>query len=198
VFLRDLQRGMTQRLSRTRTGARPNGASFQPAISADGRVVAFVSAATDLADTPRLAAGVRVFVHAADPNRLAMISGPRRGTADGPSGHPAVSADGRYVVFSSEASNLACGRRCRGNAADLNLLSDIFLADTWSRSVVRVSGGPGAEPWWEASVGPALDASGRVIAFSTRHPIDHTDVGHDDDLFIEVLPDGPGSPVRAR
>jgi Tol biopolymer transport system component len=216
VFLRDLRRGATLRLSRRRDGGLPNGASFQPAISADGRVVDFASAATDLAGTPRLADGVRVFVYAAGPARLTMISGPRRGTADGPSGHPAVSADGRYVVFSSQASNLECGRTCRADAGDLNLVSDIFLADTGLRSVVRVSGSLDSDPWWEASVGPALDASGRVVAFSTRHPIDSADVGHDDDVFIEVLPEAiesrlalsgaratsrrgdPGYPVRAR
>ena len=43
-------------------------------------------------------------------------------------------------------------------------------------------------PWWEVSTGPSLDAAGRVIAFSSRHPIDSSDVKHDFDLFVEEMP----------
>ncbi len=41
--------------------------------------------------------------------------------------------------------------------------------------------------WMEPSAGPALDATGRVIAFSSRHPVDAADRGGDFDLFVRAL-----------
>ncbi len=194
IFLHDVRRQATRRISRTQDGRRPNGACYYPAISADGRVIAFVSTATDLADARRRPSQPAVFLYDVASTRIAFASRPRGGgDADGESSHPAVSADGRYVVFSSKASNLVCTRRCGSRGVDLNLLSDIFRFDTVSLSVQQVSGHAGRELWFAKSDGPAVDATGRVVAFSSRHPIDETDLHHDDDLFIEELPDLPGS-----
>ncbi len=103
-----------------------------------------------------------------------------------------MSADGRYVLFSSDASNLHCTDRC-GAATDLNLVMDVYRLDTVTGIADRISGGPLArEPWWNASSGVASDATGRVVAFSSREPIDDADLAHDDDLFVEVLPASAG------
>jgi Tol biopolymer transport system component len=199
VFLHDVWRHATRRISRTQDGRRPNGASYYPAISADGRVIAFVSSATDLADARRRPSQPAVFLYEAASARIVLVSRARGGgDADGASRHPAVSADGRYVVFSSTASNLVCTRRCGGWGVDLNLLSDIFRFDRVSQSVQQVSGRGGPEPWVAKSDGPALDATGRVVGFSSRHPIDDTDLHHDDDLFIEDLPDLPETGGKSR
>ena len=110
------------------------------------------------------------------------------GAADGVSRYPAVSADGRYVLFSSDASNLHCTDRC-GPSTDLNLVMDVYRLDTVTGSAERVSGGPLArDPWWNASWGVASDGTGRVVAFSSREPIDDADLDHDDDLFVQLLP----------
>jgi hypothetical protein len=50
---------------------------------------------------------------------------------------------------------------------------------------VRLSAN-GANGWIEPSVGPALDARGEVIAFSSRHPIDGNDVRNDFDVFVRA------------
>ena len=56
-------------------------------------------------------------------------------------------------------------------------------------AVDRVSGGDSAdEPWWRSSAGAAIDGSGRVVAFSSRQPMDDADLEDDDDLYVEVLP----------
>ena len=66
---------------------------------------------------------------------------------------------------------------------------DVYRVDTVTGVADRVSGGPFArDPWWNASSGVASDATGRVVAFSSREPIDDADLAHDDDLFVEVLP----------
>ena len=70
---------------------------------------------------------------------------------------------------------------------------DVYRLDTVTGVADRVSGGPLArEPWWNASSGVASDATGRVVAFSSREPIDDADLAHDDDLFVEVLPASAG------
>lgn len=198
IFVHDGWRRTTRRIARSPDGGRPNGASYDPAISADGRVIAFVSSATDLADAPRKRGQPAVFLYEVASGRIALVSRARGGhEADDASGHPVVSADGRYVIFSSKASNLVCPRRCGGPGLDLNLLSDIFRVDTVSLSVEQVSGRPGRGPWFDRSDGPALDATGRIVAFSSRHPIDEKDLHHDDDLFIEELPDLPSGDGRS-
>jgi hypothetical protein len=93
VFVRDTEAGTTQLASRTPQGREENGASFHPAISDDGLVVAFVSSATDLVRTDKNRLD--------DPFRYDTASGPttlvsrnsRGGSADGRSDWPALSSD---------------------------------------------------------------------------------------------------------
>jgi hypothetical protein len=79
-----------------------------------------------------------------------------------------------------------CVRDCKSGAEDINLLWDVLVFDRRARLMTRVSGGP-AGGWLEPSVGPALDAAGEIIAFSSRHPIDPADVKNDFDLFIRSI-----------
>lgn len=187
VFLRDRVRGSTTLVSRTPDGRAPNGSSFRPTISGDGRRVAFVSRATDLGPPDRNRAA-DVYAYETMTERTTLVSrGARGGSGDGRSFDPVISTDSRYVVFVSEASDLACGRGCPSHIADVNLVSDIYRFDMESQTVERVSGAEANRPqWWEASHGPAVDGAGRVIAFSSLHPRDASDLEHDFDLFIFV------------
>lgn len=197
VFLRDLDSGVVRRVSASRGRGVPDGASFHPSISGDGRRVAFVSTATDLDDDGRAHAQENVYLYDSQAPRLRLLSrSASGGRADGGSRFPAVSGDGRYVVFSSDASNLHCVDRC-GASADLNLVSDVYRADTATGRIERISGGAAARaPWWNASTGAATDRNGHVVAFSSREPIHAADLDHDDDLYVEVVP--PCSPAIAR
>jgi Tol biopolymer transport system component len=190
IYLRDLENGAVRRISRAPDGHEADGPSFHPAVSGDGRTVAFASLARNLGsrDKNRVA---DVYVHDTRTGQTTLVSrSARGGSAAGSSRHPALSADGRFVAFVSDASDLVCASRCRPHLADVNLVADVYLYDTVTRSVVRVSGAGGgaAESWWEMSVGPALDATGRVAAFSSLHAIDASDVGHDFDLFVAPIP----------
>ena len=188
MYLYDAQRLKSRRITQTDHGGSPDGASYEPAISSDGHFVAFVSTATNLAGQGGRIPGSAVFLLDTFSGLITLVSRAGRQAADGASRHPALSSDGRYVVFASEASNLACAGACGQGDADLNLVSDIYRVDTTSHQVARVSGRTGQKHWWEASHGPAIDASGHAIAFSSRHPINATDIGDDDDLFVEELP----------
>jgi hypothetical protein len=121
VFVHDLQTGATTRLSVDSDGNQGNGDSWNPAISADGRYVAFQSWASNLVpgDTNGSA---DVFVHdlqTGATTRLSVDSSGNEGNDE--SYDPAVSADGRYVAFESLASNLVPG--------DTNDEWDIFVHD---------------------------------------------------------------------
>ena len=188
VYLRSLKSGFIQRISRAPGADEADGPSFHPAVSGDGRLVAFVSEATNLVprDRNRVA---DVYLHDVHTGQTTLVSrSARGGSATGPSHHPALSADGRFVAFVSDASDLDCAGRCPNQVPDLNLVADVYLFDALTHAVGRVSGGRARSPWWEVSTGPSLDAAGRVIAFSSRHPIDPSDLKHDFDLFVEEIP----------
>ena len=107
VFVRDLARKTTRRVSLSFTSAQANNHSFAPALSAAGRYVAFVSVATNLVRRDRNGRRPDVFVRdtiRGTTELVSVSSGERQGNAE--SGFPSVSADGRYVAFSSRASNL--------------------------------------------------------------------------------------------
>jgi Tol biopolymer transport system component len=163
VFVRDTHAGRTRHIGR----------GWSPAISADGRFVAFVSPMQGLTEI------VLADLQASARPRVITRSA-RRGRANGSSVNPGVSASGRYVVFQSEASDLVAGE-------DINLLWDVFRYDREQGTIVRVSGDRDGV-WMEPSIGPAIDATGSVVAFSSRHPTGAGDKDNDFDLYVATLP----------
>lgn len=161
----------------------PNGGSWSPALSADGRWLAFVSSATNLVAEDRNHSP-DVFVADLSTGRIELVSRTPAGeAANGRSAAPAISDDGQVVAFQSEASDMSCGRRCPPASEDINLLWDVFVRDRQKATTRRVSRDTRSE-WMEPSGGPAMDASGMVVVFSSRHPIDASDTKNDFDLFI--------------
>ena len=157
---------------------------MSPVISADGRFVAFVSRATNLAarDRNRLP---DVFLYEMSTREVTLVSrGMGGGTANGASINPAISGDGRFVVFQSDASDMACVR-CAPGEEDINLVPDVFLFDRTTRAVTCISSDPGGG-WLEESGAPSIDARGQVVAFTSRHPISPRDVAYDFDLFVRL------------
>jgi Tol biopolymer transport system component len=155
VFVRDLLQKRTWRASISFAGAESDGPSMKPSISADGSVVAFPSAATNLVPDDRN--GVPdVFVRDRAARLTRRIGRGREGEADGGSLAALVSANGRTIAFSSDASNLVPG--------DGNGTMDVFLADRVTGRTRRVSAGPfGESP--ERSEASSIDARGVVVAF---------------------------------
>ena len=155
VFVRDLVRRRTWRVSISSSGAESDGPSMKPSISADGHVVAFPSSATNLVPDDRN--GVPdVFVHDRAAARTKRIGTGRPGEADAASLAALVSANGRTIAFSSDASNLV--------PADANGTMDVFLTDRVTGRTRRVSVGPfGESP--DRSEASSIDARGLVVAF---------------------------------
>ena len=161
VFVHDRQTGTTEQISVNSAGDQANSNSFGPAISADGRYVAFVSDASNLVvgDTNNR---FDTFVHdrqAATTERVSVDSAGNEGV--GPSGDvggiPAISADGRFVAFTSNEQNLVPG--------DTNDRADVFVHDRQAGTTERVSVDSAGNQLDLLSVGPAISADGLVVAF---------------------------------
>jgi Tol biopolymer transport system component len=196
VFVRDTVLHTTRRISVRPDGRAANGASYAPAISDDGRYVAFVSDATDLVkgDTNRAA---DIYLYDADARAISLVSRNHAGrSANGASTLPAISADGAVVVFQSDASDLTCGPRCVMAERDINLVADVFALDRVSGTIRRLS--TGRSPWMEPSVAPAIDGAGRTVAFSSRHPCYAQDEGDDFDLFVGGMNIGTAAASNGR
>ena len=122
IFVHDRQTGETTSVSITAAGATGNGSFYRPAISDDGRTVAFESYANDLVTDDTTYSSTDMFVRDRQLGQTKRISVSAAGAqGNGFSGMAAISTDGRYVAFSSGASNLIAG--------DTNDVDDIFLYD---------------------------------------------------------------------
>lgn len=153
----DGPRPLVQRVSLSSTGQQGNGDSSSPALSADGRYVAFASAASNLVSGDTNSA-TDIFVHdraTGQTSRVSISSGSQQG--NGSSIEPALSADGEVVAFSSSASNLVPG--------DTNNNSDVFVHDRASDQTSRVSVSSTGTQGQGGSTNPALSADGRIVAF---------------------------------
>jgi Tol biopolymer transport system component len=183
VFIRDLRARTVKRIAPR--GVEPNGPSMAATISGDGRFVAFVSQASNIVDGDRNKSA-DVFLYDATSDTIVLVSrGVGGRSANGVSGSPSISADGRLIAFHSDASDLVCAGRCAREPEDINLLPDVFVYDRVAGTITRASGGADAG-WMEESAAPVLDGTGGVLAFASKHPTDAEDTGDDFDLFVRV------------
>ena len=176
VFVHDRQTGTTERVSVATGGGQANGGSYIPAISADGRFVAFYSFATDLvgADTNGF---VDIFVHdrqTGTTERVSVATG--GGQVTGSSYNPAISADGRFVAFESEASGFVSG--------DTNAAYDVFVHDRQTGTTERASVSTGGGQATADSYSGAISADGRFVAF---HSVATNLVGGDTNGAADVF-----------
>jgi hypothetical protein len=193
VFLRDRVTGSTERVSVASNGDQANGGSYGAAVSDDGRFVAFVSLASDLVpgDTNAVA---DVFVHDRQTRaitRMSRSSAGAQGNAEsGPK--PGISADGRYVAFTSAADNLVEG--------DSNAVPDVFVHDRVTGETVRASvANDGAQADAGSRGIPAMSADGRLVAFVSRASnLVPGDTNSLDDVFVRDLRSGKTERVSVR
>jgi hypothetical protein len=169
----------TDRESVDSNGTAGNGTSTEPAISrTDGRFVAFTSLAT-LAPTPG-GSGAQIFVHDRQTGQPSVISLNNVGNAgNGASSQPTISADGRFVAFTSVAPNLASIPGASG--------SQIFLRDTQTNTTTLVSQDASNNAGNGASSQPTISADGRFVAFSSAADFSLGATGPVD-IYVRALP----------
>ncbi len=185
VFVHDRQTRQTSRVSVASDGTQgnaPGGRAFVAwagfaSISADGRYVAFWSVANNLVsgDTNDID---DVFVHDRQTRQTSRVSIASDGTqGNRRSGWPSISADGRYVAFWSEASNLV--------SDDTNGVADVFVHDRKAGTTTRVSVASDGAQGNERSSGLSISADGRYVAFwSVASTLVNGDTNGRQDVFI--------------
>jgi Tol biopolymer transport system component len=188
VFVRDSIAGTTTLVTRGAHGLFQSPESREPsgdpAISADGRVVAFASAADNLSTSD--ADGVRdVFVGELGTGAITLVSR-GSGIPDGPagtddSGEPAISGDGGVVAFTSEADNIA--------ANDNNGVTNVYVRNLSSHTTVLASRASSAGDG--DSTAPAVSADGRLVAFtSAAGNLSDEDAAGVTDVFVRDVAAG--------
>ncbi|WP_304608569.1 S-layer family protein [Inquilinus sp. Marseille-Q2685] len=160
VFVRDIAAGTTTLVSVSTGGGSGDGASSGASISGNGRYVVFQSDAANLVAGDTNGA-TDIFVRDLQTNTTTRVSTAGDGSqANELSGQAVISADGRYVVFFSLASNLVQG--------DTNGLRDIFLKDMVTGTVTRLSVAADGSELNDLSNTPSISADGRTVTFQTQ------------------------------
>jgi Tol biopolymer transport system component len=177
VFVFDRRTSRLERVSSREDGASANGPSRSPTLSASGQFIAFASEATELVAEDNNDASDIFLVDRITGVRERVSVGLDGSEANGPSRSPAISADGRFVTFTSEASNLVPG--------DQNGNSDVFLVDRQTRTVQLISLALSGVAGNGASYESAISADGRFVAFtSNAGDLVPDDVNNKSDVFI--------------
>ncbi|MCF7983825.1 MAG: HYR domain-containing protein [Thiohalocapsa sp.] len=157
IFVHDRRTGLTERVGAGEAGGQLDDDSFGPRISADGRYVAFNTAAT-LPGFSDDNGAVDVLLHDRATGQTELVSvDPAGNVGDGESTLAALSADGRHVAFRSAAANLVAG--------DSNAVADIFVRDLDAGFTERVSVDSAGNESNGPSLSPAISADGRYVAF---------------------------------
>jgi Tol biopolymer transport system component len=158
VFIRDLETNAVSRLSTNAQGEEANGNSYARDLSADGRYALFASDADNLVpnDTNR---SCDIFRRDLVSTEVVRVSGSSNGDqGNGFCLSAAISSDGRFVAFTSNADNLVEG--------DTNNRADVFVRDLTS-GTIRIASV--AESWRQSSndaTQASISADGRFVAFS--------------------------------
>jgi len=161
-------------------GALADDSSGEPAISANGRYVAFSSDATNLVDNDTNDA-TDVFVRDMSTNTTERVSLAAGGVEVSDNSYtPSISDDGRYVAFISDSDDLS--------SLDNNLSSDAYVYDRVAKTVKLASIAGGVQPDFGISEA-VLSGDGKHLAFTTDSDL-LTDENISDDVYLKNLSTG--------
>ncbi len=159
VFVHDQLTAQTTAVSVDSFGAGSRGFSYAPSISEDGRFVAFFSSSSELV-VGDSGVGSDIFLHDRATAQTTRVSVSSSGAEANASSHdPFISANGRYIVFDSLATNLVFG--------DTNNQADLFLHDTTTGITERISKNALGEETNGMSDFATLSANGQLVAFAS-------------------------------
>ncbi|HTQ51177.1 MAG TPA: hypothetical protein VMJ12_10730 [Candidatus Acidoferrales bacterium] len=178
IFLHDMVNGTTTLVSVSTNGGFGNGLSRTPVMTPDGRYVAFVSAANNL--VPGDENGIPdIFVRDMQLG-TAMLASPGAMPTGSPyiigaSAAPAITPDGRYVVFYSTATNVVPGVTF---VPGLNSVGDIYVRDLVGATTYWVSSGAraqlqavfGTATTYAVCFSPKISDDGSLVAYEVGVP----------------------------
>jgi Ca2+-binding RTX toxin-like protein len=161
VFVKNVTSGAVSNEHRDEEGDNGSSGAGSPVISADGSVVAFLSASDLTDDAPSSGGLYDIFLAEVGGSGITMVSTGTGGTpaADGRSLNPDLSFDGSSIVFESTTSNWAAG----GSTAT----ADVFLKDLSDGSLTRISTSTGGADGNGESLNAKVSADGRYVVFES-------------------------------
>lgn len=178
VFVHDQITHQTKRVSVDAGGTQGNNSSWYPNISANGRYIAFMSNADNLVINDTNAVS-DIFVHDQQTNQIDRVSISNNGIQGNADSnlHPSLSADGRYVSFYSNATNLVIG--------DTNNVADIFVFDRQTSQIARVSIASDGTQGNDFSASVSMSSDGRYVTFhSPASNLVGDDTNNQWDVFV--------------
>ena len=183
IFLRDTLTNTTTLVSVDSAGNPADDFSYNPSISGDGRFVAFYSSASNLVPGDTKNRSGNIFVRDRLTNTTTLVSVDSAGNpGNSGSGSPSISGDGRFVAFTSDASNLVPGDT---NSEPGIVGTDIFVRDTLTNTTTRVSVDSAGTQGNSYSSSPSISADGRFVAFdSSSSNLVPGDANYTDDIFV--------------
>ena len=187
IFVRDTLTNTTTLVSVDSAGNQANSFSQDASISADGRFVAFASNSSNLVpgDTNNT---YDMFVRDTLTNtttRVSVDSAGTQGNGGNVLGIPSISADGRFVAFSSRAFDLVPGdTNFRLDMSGRDRF-DMFVRDTLTNTTTLLSLGSAGNPGNSSSLSPSISADGRFVAFSSESSnLVPGDTNNNYDIFV--------------
>ncbi len=180
TFVKRLSTGATTRVSVTSNGAQADSGSADPSITRDGRFVVFESDATNLVagDTNGTDDVFLHDAHTGKTTRISVSSSEAQATG-GESEDPVIAANGRFVVYTSAASNLVNN--------DTSGAEDIFIRDRKLGRTSRISKSTNGTQANGDSFDPVVTANGRFVAFASEAMnLVPNDTNGADDVFVRV------------
>ncbi|MGA5822733.1 TolB family protein [Kitasatospora sp. NPDC094028] len=163
VYVRDLRNGHVERASVADDGSRLNALTADASISGDGRYVAFSTAATNVVPD-QAKHELDVFVRDLWTGDTELVTTSNVATGDDETNRiaqqPTLSADGRYVAYSSNRTDLTPGTR-PGRV-------NIFVTDRWTHTTRLVTDGIRGNTPADSSWNPTISADGDTVGFTSR------------------------------
>jgi len=177
VFVKDLQTGDVTRVSVSSTGVPGNTSSAFPKISANGRYVVFYGFASNLVTGDTNGTG-DTFVHdrqTGETTRVSISSTGAQGVGFLGSNNASISADGRFVTFHADFTNLVPN--------DTNDEIDVFLHDRQTGETTRISVSASGVQGNSSSFYPSMSEDARWIAFTSNA----TNLVSGDDIRTDIF-----------
>jgi Tol biopolymer transport system component len=177
IFVYDMATGTLERASISTAGVEGNATSDRPSISGDGSKVVYYSDATNLV-TVDTNLQRDIFLHDRATHATSLVSVSSTGVqGNGPSSRPSISADGQYVAFTSDSSNLV--------ANDFNFVGDIFVRDLINGTTELISKSSSGVQGNALSSVPTISADGRYVSYrSIASNLVPTDFNNAEDVFL--------------
>ena len=189
IYVYDRQTSRLSLVSVGLKGTPSDGDSQRPTLSADGRYVAFWSAADNLVQGDTNGVTDAFVADRLTGTTIRVSVGPDGRQANGASARPVISGDGVLVAFESAASNLLPDG-VLGRQADTNGVRDVFVYNRSTQTTTRVSVASDGRQGTGESVRPSISADGRFVAFQTQSAFASDDTNDKTDAYVHDLSTG--------